>query len=255
MPGGLEIGADESGVIRAGYSSNAVDVSASQPGAISIYGALAFLHGVHFVRETSGGYAVVVGRSGDVVTDSDGRSHAIAESSVAFPLPQMDLPTALSYRQRNVTVDDDATLSTPRVFPAPGAGSLVVISHRRLFSIVGTLVDPKWRYGTMSLQGGQRSPVGADDVFYFEGLRAGRYVARVSGTAGSCVATFVVPASNAAQVNLGTLQCSSGDSVTRSPIHCIGGMWKNSASAFRRPAYCMRICENSRHAVSASRSE
>lgn len=210
MPSGIEIGADASGVLRAAYSSNAIEIAASEPGIVTIYGAIAFLHGAHFVRETAGGYAVAIGRNGDVVDDSDGRAHPIgAGSSAAFPIPETDRPTTLSYRQQRVTVDDEAALSVPQVFPAPGAGSLVVISHRRLFAVIGTITGPQWHFGTMMLPNGASSPIGADGEFYFEGLSAGAYAARVSGTSGSCVATIAVPVSSAAQVNVGAIACRS----------------------------------------------
>lgn len=209
MPSGLEFGADASGTLRAGYSSNAFEVSASQPGMLTVYGAIAFLHGVHLVRETSGGYVIAVGRGGDTIVASDGRSRSITKSSTAFPLEAIDRPTVLAYRQRNVTVDDDASLSTPAIFPAPDAGSLVVVTHRRLFSIIGTIANPKWRYATITLSGGKRSPVGADGVFYFEGLSSGEYRARVTGAGGSCTTTIVVPSTSAPQVNLGIVACRS----------------------------------------------
>ncbi len=207
-PSGLEIGGT-SDAFGASYVSDAIDISSSSAGTLAISGALAFLHGVHLLRDADAGYAVAVGRPGDLIADTDGRVHTVgAGSASAFPLPPSNQPTGVSYVQRNVTLDGSAALSVSRVYPAPGAGALVVITHARLFAVIGTVAGPTWRYGTIVLANGASSPIGSDGMFYFEGLSAGSYRADVSSREGSCAATVVVPFSNDRQIDIGAITCA-----------------------------------------------
>lgn len=206
-PSGLEIGGN-SGTFGASYVSDAIEISGSSEGMLTFSGAFAFLHGAHFVRDTSGGYAVVVGQRGDLIRDTDGRVHTVGPgSSTAFPLPPGDRPTGIATAQRNVTIDGDMELSAVAVYPAPGAGTVVTITHTRLFAAIGTVADPRWHYGTIELANGASSPIGADGMFYFEELSAGSYSARISDSEGSCSTTLIVPASNDRQVNIGSISC------------------------------------------------
>jgi P pilus assembly chaperone PapD len=209
-PSGFDISGGANGTMQASYASDAIALSASNDGLLTFSGALAFLHGVHPVRDPDAGYVVAAGAPGDLIADTDGRIHAIgAGSSTAFPLPSSDRPTGIAYVQRNVTIDSDASLSAARVYPAPGAGALVVVTHTRLFAVIGTIADPKWRYGSITLASGVTSPVGADGLFYFEGLAAGKYRAQITGAAGTCSTTIAVPASNERQIDIGAIVCGA----------------------------------------------
>jgi len=206
-PSGLEVGGT-SGALHVSYVSDAIEISSSSAGTLAISGALAFLHGVHPLRDADAGYAVAVGRPGDLIADTNGRIHTVgAGSASAFPLPSSNHPTGVTYVQRNDTLDGSAALSVSHVYPAPGAGALVVITHARLSAVIGAVAGPRWRYGTIALANGASSPIGSDGMFYFEGLSAGSYRADVSGRDGSCTATVVVPLSNERQIDIGSISC------------------------------------------------
>jgi len=207
MPSGLAIAGSANGELQASYASDAVELTGSDDGILTFSGTLAFLHGVHVVRDTSNGYVVATGEAGDLIDDSNGRVHALG-SATAFALPESDRATEISYAQRDETADSVATLSTSHLFPAPGAGELVVIRHARLFAVIGKIADPGWRDGTIALSSGPRSPIGSDGMFYFERLAAGSYRAIVTGAAGACRALVVVPASTARQIDIGTISCA-----------------------------------------------
>ncbi len=207
-PSGLEIGGT-SDALHASYLSDAIEISSSSAGTLAISGALAFLHGVHLLRDAEAGYAVAVGRPGDLIADTDGRVHTVgAGSASAFPLPSSNRPTGVTTIERNVTVDGSAALSVSHVYPAPGAGTLILITHARLFAVIGTVAGSTWRFGTIALANGARSPIGSDGMFYFEGLSAGSYRATISGRDGSCTASVVVPLSSERQIDIGSLSCA-----------------------------------------------
>jgi P pilus assembly chaperone PapD len=207
-PGGFQVGADGSGDVRASYVSDTIEIAASTDRILTVSGAVAFLHGAHLVRDTSGGYAVIEGEPGDLVRDGDGRIHTVrSHGGTAFPLAPSDRPATLAYIQRTVTLDGDASLSATQLYPAPNAGVLIVITHRRLFAVIGRVADRRWRYGTIVLVNGMRSPIGSDEVFYFEELPAGAYRARIIGDGGSCQTSMIVPASRARQIDIGSIGC------------------------------------------------
>lgn len=208
-PSGLQIAAGADGDLRASYVSDRIEVAASSERVLTVSGAVAFLHGVHFVRDTSGGYAVVAGQSGDLIRDGDGRIHAVGARGAAFPLAPSDRPERLAYVQRNVTIDGDAALSASSIYPEPNAGALIVITHRRLFAVIGTVAGRIWRDGTIVLGNGARSPIGSDGVFYFEELPPGTYRAWLLGTSRSCATVVVVPVSRERQIDLGSITCAS----------------------------------------------
>lgn len=207
LPSGLAIAGSANGELQASYASDAVELTGSDDGIFTFSGALAFLHGVHVVRDPSNGYAVAVGEADDLIDDRDGRVHTVG-SATAFALAGSDRVTEISYAQRDETADSVATLSTSHLFPAPGAGELVVIRHARLFAVMGKIADPRWRDGTIALSSGLRSPIGSDGMFYFERLAVGSYRATVTGAGGACRAFIVVPASTARQIDVGTISCA-----------------------------------------------
>ncbi|MGH7737833.1 MAG: fimbria/pilus periplasmic chaperone [Candidatus Tyrphobacter sp.] len=209
MPSGFTLAAGANGSVAGTYGTDAVEVTASTDGNLEFSGAFAFLHGVHAVRSIENGYAVVIGEPGDLVVDGDGRVHPLGSVvGGAFPLPASASATGLAYAQRHTSIDDTATLSTASVRPAPGAGALVIVSHARLFAVIGRLADPIWRFGEIVLDNGASSPVGSDGLFYFERLSPGRYRAHVVGARGACAATIVVPQSHSRQIDLGEVSCS-----------------------------------------------
>ncbi len=207
-PSGFAVAGGTRGELQASYNSDAFAVSGTNAGTIAFSGAVAFLHGIHPVRETDGGYVVVEGEPGDLIVDGDGRVHAVSPAGSAFPLAPNDRPAEFAYEQRYVTLDDNVVLSASRVYPAPGAGALVFIDHTPLSAGIGIVADPRWRNGTIALANGAISPIGADGMFYFEGLSPGNHPALISAVNGSCITTIVVPSSKERQIDVGKVSCA-----------------------------------------------
>jgi outer membrane usher protein len=144
------------------------------------------------------------------------------------------IPSLIPYYGNRIGIaDGDVPIdyeigSVERTVATPYRGGAVVeFPVKRVTTVTGRLLiveadmekAPAYGELTVTVPDGrtQASPVGGDGGFYLENLSPGRYPAAVEHREAVCRFTLVVPVSQSAFVNLGTLRCAAPKESGKNP--------------------------------------
>ncbi len=190
-------------------------------------GAVAMDGGVFFTRPVQDGFALiqvpdVPGVRGYLNNQEVGRTDR--NGNLLVPALQPYYGNRLSISEKDIPFDYDIR-ETERLVASPmRGGALVRFAVERINSIGGKIVVERDgapaspAYGELTLVAGGRvavSPIAGDGRFYLQNVAPGRHPARVEYADGECMFELEVPASSAAQMDLGEVRCRHGGGLAR----------------------------------------